>query len=153
MECFDVLKLAIAHPDLPRWNEFGLVSPLSEACLRSSPHLVRWFLYSGANRDGLEQEPKTPLEHLMATETTPENLECLILLLGFGADPYVPDDQGLSAIDRAELEGDSKKLDLLRQPWPQGRVSGFPFGSGVGSVLTLTLGLVFRELARPFRGG
>ena len=100
-----IARLVFADRARNDWNESGLVSPLSEACIMANPLLVRWLIATGADCDGNPEEGRSPLYYLVSGDCTADVLACARLLLAAGVDPLQLDDQALSAVQRAEMEG------------------------------------------------
>ncbi|TSA39685.1 ankyrin repeat domain-containing protein [bacterium] len=107
------LGLAVVDPARNNWNECGWVSPLSEACIRSNPLLVRWLLVVRADPDGNPEESRRPIEHLAVGDCSAQALACARLLMAAGVDPRQFDDQALSALDYAEREGKEEMVVVL----------------------------------------
>ena len=110
-----MLRLFFSNSGSTRWNESGLVSPLSEACVMESPLLVRWLLTNGADPYGNPNESRRPLDRLASGDCTTAALACARLLLASGVDPLQFDDQALSAVQRAEMEGTDAMVAVLLQ--------------------------------------
>ncbi|KAK4305886.1 hypothetical protein Pmani_022249 [Petrolisthes manimaculis] len=89
-------------------NDLHYGTPLHAACSRTTPSLtcIRLLLQSGANPNALKNH-KTPL-HMVASQSG--NEEATILLIAYGANVYLRDNQGRSPRD---LAGRSSTLQRL----------------------------------------
>ena len=91
----------------------------------ANPLLVRWLIATGADCDGNPEEGRSPLYYLVSGDCTADVLACARLLLAAGVDPLQLDDQALSAVQRAEMEGKDEMIAVLM------RRTGQDLGGGV----------------------
>jgi ankyrin repeat protein len=81
---------------------------------RGGPEVTRILLLAGADVNAVNQSKRTPL-HNAASWCTIESVE---MLLDAGADPYLVDDDGRTALDatcKQPAQSRSVVVDLLRK--------------------------------------
>lgn len=111
-----ILRLALAAgADLRSTNRFGS-TPLMAAAYRGHVDNVRELLRAGVAVNHVNRLGWTALTEAIALgDGSPAHVEIVGLLLAAGADPQIPDAQGLSALALAERRGQAAVAARLRQ--------------------------------------
>jgi hypothetical protein len=93
------------------WNGTGLI----RAAHRGYPQVMARLLRTGIDVDHVNRLGWTALlEAVVLGDGGPPHVETVRLLLGAGADPRMPDRDGLTALVHAERRGHAALADLLR---------------------------------------
>ena len=90
-------------------------TPLYTACSFLQSQIIEIFLNAGANPNIKTSTGATPLHSLFTLYLNPKlsRTPSLLLLLSFGADQYLLNQEGQSALDLARQRNDLKSIDIL----------------------------------------